>query len=57
MSYRLFFKFTGNHFKTSYDYENRKDYGISGNGIYGIVRSEIPPKYDDYAYGFMPTST
>jgi len=45
--------FAGSHFKTSYDYENRK----TDNGIYGVVRSESPSKYEDYAYGFVPTTT
>jgi hypothetical protein len=40
--------------KSSYDYERRKDLGSTG--MYGVVRNE-PPKFDDYAYGFLSTTT
>ena len=48
----------GDSLKTSYDYESRKNLGSdNGDGLYGSVVRNEPPKFDDYAYGYLSTTT
>ena len=49
-------RFSDDTLKTSYDYERQKDVG-GNSGMYGVIRNESPPKFDDYAYGYLSTTT